>query len=273
MVLDALYALADQRDALILVGAQAVYLRTGDANLSVAAFTADADLGVDRTRLSDLPRLEQAMLDAKFQLGTNPAGRQPGQWFRTVEIDGKPVDIPVDLLIPGQFSGTGSTRRTADLAPHDRLAVRKVDGLEIAIVDNDVVQVESLEPGVDPRSAGIKVAGISALLTAKSYKIRDRISENNPDRAADKDAGDVIRMMRASDPRDIGAIFAELLVNTDVRIKGTASMGLSLLKDQFGRARGPGIEMAERSLAGAIPADTIRGLAIAYVRELPNGTD
>lgn len=271
VLLDALYALAGQREALILVGAQAVYLRSGDANLAVAVFTADADLSVDRRRLSDLPRLEQAMLDAEFRLNTNPAERQPGQWFRTVEIDGIPVEMPVDLLIPGQFSGTSSNRRSADLAPHDRMAVRKVDGLELAIVNNDLVQVRSLEPDTDLRSVGIKVAGVAALLTAKAYKIHDRLYDGNPDRTSDKDAGDVIRLMRTSDPHEVGVTFADLLEETDLRINQTALAGVGFLKDQFGRARGPGVEMAVRALAGAMPEETIRGLATAYVRGLPDG--
>ena len=53
------------------------------------------------------------MLDGGFQLSSNLAGRQPGQWFQTIDIDGIAVEIPVDLLIPEQFSGTGKSRRTA----------------------------------------------------------------------------------------------------------------------------------------------------------------
>ena len=44
VLLDALEALGEQRDAMILVGAQAVYLRTGDVSLAVSEYTRDADL-------------------------------------------------------------------------------------------------------------------------------------------------------------------------------------------------------------------------------------
>jgi len=47
VLLDALDALGVQRDAVILVGAQAVYLHTGTVELAVAAFTTDADLTLD----------------------------------------------------------------------------------------------------------------------------------------------------------------------------------------------------------------------------------
>lgn len=273
VLLDALEALADQMDALILVGAQAVYLRSGSANLPVAVYTSDGDLSVDRNRLNDMPRLEQAMRDADFRLGSGSDRRQPGQWFKTVQIDGEDAEIAVDLLIAGTFSGASAGRRSANLSPHDRMAVRRVDGLELALVDNDFIRIESLEPEIDQRSIRMRVAGIAALLTAKAYKIHDRESDPRPERAADKDAGDVIRMMRTSELREVSATFVGLLNHPDTRISQTAKNGLTFLKDQFGRVRGSGIIMAERALAGALPADTIRGLAMAYARELPDSTD
>ncbi len=46
VLLDALEALQDQRGAVILVGAQAIYLHVGDADLAVAPFNTDADLSM-----------------------------------------------------------------------------------------------------------------------------------------------------------------------------------------------------------------------------------
>lgn len=60
-LLDALEALEEQRDALILVGAQAIYMHTGDAELAVAATTLDADLVIDPTLLKSAPALAIAM--------------------------------------------------------------------------------------------------------------------------------------------------------------------------------------------------------------------
>lgn len=45
-LLDALQALEAQRDALVLVGAQAVYLYTGEADVPIATQTKDSDLAV-----------------------------------------------------------------------------------------------------------------------------------------------------------------------------------------------------------------------------------
>ena len=46
-LLDALDALADQRDAFVLVGAQAIYLHAGEGDIAVAPYTTDADLVID----------------------------------------------------------------------------------------------------------------------------------------------------------------------------------------------------------------------------------
>jgi hypothetical protein len=42
-LLDAADAVAEQLDALVLVGAQAIYLHTGDAHFATAEYTTDAD--------------------------------------------------------------------------------------------------------------------------------------------------------------------------------------------------------------------------------------
>ena len=48
VLLDALEALGPHREACVLAGAQAIYLRVGEADLAVAPFTTDGDLGVLR---------------------------------------------------------------------------------------------------------------------------------------------------------------------------------------------------------------------------------
>ena len=50
VLLDALKALGPHREACVLAGAQAIYLRVGDADLAVAPFTTDGDLVIDPRR-------------------------------------------------------------------------------------------------------------------------------------------------------------------------------------------------------------------------------
>ncbi len=55
ILLDALEALAPHRDAVIVVGAQAIYLHTGEGDLAVSPYTTDADLALDPSALSPAP--------------------------------------------------------------------------------------------------------------------------------------------------------------------------------------------------------------------------
>ena len=68
VLLDALEALGTHRKAVVLVGAQAVYLRVGEGNLAVSPFPTDADLAIDPRGPDDEPSLAEAMKGAGFEL-------------------------------------------------------------------------------------------------------------------------------------------------------------------------------------------------------------
>ena len=97
-LLDATEALAPFLDAVVLVGAQAVYLRAGDTDLMVADYTTDADFAFEPTQLPDSPHLEEALASHGFALR-----RVPGAWL-------SPEGVPVDswsqrnsqAQVPGQ---------------------------------------------------------------------------------------------------------------------------------------------------------------------------
>src|SRR5439155_13892652 len=94
-LLDALDALGEQRDAVVLVGAQAIYLHTGDTDLAVPAFTTDGDLAIEPARLKPQPKLAEAMERAHFRPGI-----QPGRWYCELSEPGVLTSIPDDLMDP-----------------------------------------------------------------------------------------------------------------------------------------------------------------------------
>lgn len=185
-LLDALEALSDQRSALVLIGAQAIYLHTGGAPVALAETTRDSDLVVDPRALSDDPRLEEAMQRAGFH--RNPADPQPGSWI-------SPQGIPVDLMVPALLSGEGG-RRGGRIPPHSPRATRRAAGLEAAVVDHAPMIIQALDP-TDPRAAEMNVAGPAALLVAKLHKLGER--RTMPGRLLDKDAHDVYRLLVTAD--------------------------------------------------------------------------
>ena len=144
-LLDAAEALAEQLDAVVLVGAQAVYLHTGDADfVATAPYTTDADFCIAPDNLSDEPLLHELLQDRGFS-----PGEQPGSWRSR---DG----IPVDLMVPEALAGPGS--RGARLGPHGKRVARRAKGLEGTLVDRKRMEIVSLERD-DDRSVVMSVAG------------------------------------------------------------------------------------------------------------------
>lgn len=200
-MLDALEALAEHRNAVIVIGAQAVYLHTGGINVAIAEATKDSDVALDTRVLGDDPRIDAAMKQADFYL--DPEKKQPGAW---VSADG----IPVDLMVPEALAGRGG--RSVEMPPHDKMAARRAVGLEAAVIDYSALVVPPLDP-TDPRVVIANVAGPAALLVAKCHKIGERVSDPNPNRRADKDAHDVYRVLVKFEPGVLAEKFAILLAD------------------------------------------------------------
>jgi hypothetical protein len=257
-------ALAGHRDAVILVGAQAVHLHCSDSESSGIAYTSDGDLALDPRRLKDEPLIESSMMNAGFLRGIG-GQENPGIWSKKQVISGKEVPVEVDLLVPLEFSSGG--RRSAKIPPHDSKAVLRVPGIEAAIVDHVFVLVRSLELERDQREVQIKVAGIPALLVAKAIKIRDRLESDRPGRLADKDAGDVLFLMSVSEIDRINSVLDHIM-GSDPKVAEVVIEGLNCLRSQFGAPRAPGVEMAVRALAGVKDEGFVRALAPAFVEQL-----
>jgi len=262
VLLDGLEALRDHLEAITVVGAQAVYLRSTEAAVSAAAYTSDGDLGLDPCLLEDEPLLGNALRCAGFEL-LRPD--QPGLWGRAESVHGVETSVELDLLVGSSLVPGG---RGARIPPHDKTAVRRVPGIETAVVDRSRLTISALEES-DGRKMSVYVAGTAALLVAKAYKLKDRFDDSTtkPHRLVDKDAGDVFRLMSVTRPADVAACFRSLIANE--RVGKVTETGLGYLHELFGGAEAPGVRLAISALAGAVPAARIRTLAPAYVRGLP----
>lgn len=75
-LLDALGALQPHLHAVVVIGAQAIYLHTGGAAVALAETTKDSDIALDTRVLPDTPLLEDAMRQAGFHLGPSGTCRQ-----------------------------------------------------------------------------------------------------------------------------------------------------------------------------------------------------
>jgi hypothetical protein len=249
VLLDALEALGEHRDATILVGAQAIYLHTGDAELGIAEYTTDADLVLDPSLLAEIPPLEQALESAGFYGSPSTIG----VWkTRRRTSEARDVDVQVDLLVPATVS-PGSGRRAARLPGHDVNAARKVEGLEGVLVDQAEHDITALDPAVDRRVVRARVAGPGALLVAKVFKIHER---RGSARANDKDALDVLRILQAVPTPDLVRRLG--LIRSDGRSSTTGVRALELFADLFANRGSEGAMMAARAAQPVMDPDQVR---------------
>lgn len=254
-LLDALEALNEQRDAVVVVGAQAVYLRSGHTRVAIAEATKDGDLALDPRELPREPLLEDAMKTAGFV--PDAVKRQPGAWL-------SPAGIPVDLMVPDALAEGGGSRG-ARIPPHSKHATRRTVGLEACVIDNEILLISALDP-VDKRTFNARVAGPAALLIAKVHKIHERRDE--PGRLNDKDAHDVYRLLLATtDMAALAASFDRLL--SDSVSKAVTQRAIDWLPELF--ANGPdalGSLMAGRAEEGVGDPDLVSASVAALAADV-----
>ena len=263
VLLDALGALADHRGSLVLVGAQAVYLRTDEITLSFSAsYTTDADLAINPTTLAETPSLGDVMTAAGFER-TQPD--RPGIWGKPIVVDGHDEIVPVDLIVPEALAGPG--RRGARLTGHGKQAAGRADGLEAALVNRSPMTITSLDPA-DKRAITVDVAGPTALLVAKLHKIGERTAQakTRPDRVIAKDAADSYRLMLHLGAEQAGARFESLL--EDAIAGPSVRKALGYLKTLFGAPAAAGVRLAVGGLSSDVPADRVEVVCVGFTRSV-----
>jgi len=162
VLLDALFALAPHRAAVIVAGAQAIYLRTGDADFAIAPFTIDSDFAINPSLLGDNPQLEAAMRGAGFDLTQWPEGHvEPGTWVTPALVEGRQELnlIPVDLIVPEGAAPPGG-RRGARLGVQGNRAARRILGLEAALIDHSPIEIMPLD-AADTRRIATRFCDLS----------------------------------------------------------------------------------------------------------------
>ncbi len=253
-LLDALEALSDHRQAVVVIGAQAVYLHTGGGVLPLPEMTKDSDLALDPRGLSEGPLIEEAMRAAGFEL--DPERPQPGTWISQ-------AGIHVDLMVPEALAGSGG-RRGARVPPHSTRAMRRAAGLEAAIVDRRLMQIAALARG-DERVLTTYVAGPAALLVSKLHKLAER--EGQPDRLADKDAHDVYRLLAGVPTDQLGETFSWL--GRDPLAGNVTQAALQVLARLFAEGSGAlGSVMAGRTEAGVGSPEVVSASVAVLAQDL-----
>jgi hypothetical protein len=251
VLLDATDALSEQLDAIVLVGAQAIYLHTGEADRAVAEYTTDADFSIGPSDLTDTPLLGELMTAAGFV-----ADQHPGAWL-------SPDGITVDLMVPEALAGAGT--RGARLGAHGKRVARRAKGLEGTLVDRDRMTIHALDPD-DHRSISMLVAGPGALLVAKTHKIAERAGD--ADRIRDKDALDVLRLLQATETAELARRLETL--RRDSISANITSEAITQLGRLFATHDAIGAEMAARAAGITADPQTITASLMLLTNDLLN---
>lgn len=260
VLLDALDALRAHLGAIVLVGAQAVYLRTEGRTAGYQPFTTDADIVLDPTLLAAIPPLGDAMRNAGFVLTD-----EPGIWEARITRPGfdDEIVVPVDLIVPEELAPKAGRRAARLSGGHGKTTARKSPGLAGAVVDNSPIELSAIEPA-DRRLVSVNVAGCGALLVAKLHKLGDRIA--TPVRLNAKDAGDVYRLFDAVSAEDMALTIRVLL--DDPRSAATTAKALAYLDQLFLTPVAVGTSLAVDALRTVLPDTTVTSAMPAYVDEL-----
>lgn len=230
-LIDVITGLVDHREALTVLGGHAVIEVTqGLPSVPPDDTTRDGDLGVIPQLLADDPRLSARMQDLGYET-TRP--ERPGVWSPIAQRD-RSVHVrdSVDLIAPMSLAreGVATTRdiRAARVGPHGKHAVSATRGTELAVLDRTWRTLRSFDdrPGVETY-----IAGPSALLCAKAYKLHDRLDpaelRRNAERLRPKDFADVFRLILTISPDDAAHVFLQGI--EDARIGAAVELGAGYL--------------------------------------------
>jgi hypothetical protein len=201
------------------------------------------------------PKLAESFEAAGFRLT-----QDVGIWSKRASVGDVTAEVNVDLLVPELLGGPG--RRAARLGGHGERVARKARGLEAAVVDRTTMPIGSLEEA-DPRRFEISVAGPAALLVAKLHKLADR---SGTERASDKDALDVLRLLRGISTEALAARLRAL--REDISAAGVTRQALEYLSDLFADRRRPGAQMAARATQPLEDPDTIASSCAVLAEDL-----
>lgn len=256
VLIEALEALGSHRKAVVLVGAQAIYMQVGEGDFGVPPYTTDADIVLDPILIEADPKLDEVLKAAGFFLDRFQANAV-GSWTKD--------DVAVDLMVPASMGGSG--RRSARIEGQAKHIIRKTYGLEACLIDNDLMDVRSFSDENYP-TVSIKVGGPAGLLVAKLLKIDERMNQESSGqskRVNNKDSLDVFRLLNY----ELDDLRMRLNRVLDNPISAQPSeQALDYLKDAFGNPESAGCMMAADAARGYADPDEVRVRASILAKRL-----
>ena len=138
VLLELAEVLAPWWDDIVVVGGVAVQLSLKEEAGQLMP-TMDLDLALDIRSISrsDIPEDMHTRLLAAYYEEPKPGGKA-FRYFRTVKVNGKPIEVPVDFLT-GEGFGSDSNGSVEDV---EGISVSKLDGCELAFHETVTIRLE-----------------------------------------------------------------------------------------------------------------------------------
>lgn len=234
-LIDVIVGLSEHLEALTVLGGHAVIEMTWHLDaLPVPDTTQDGDLGVAPQLLANSPLLFEKMIELGFEAARPD---RPGIWSPIEQRDLPPHErASVDLIAPRAVAAENIRRpiRAARVGAHGKHSVSATEGTELSLLDRSSRVLRSFDTGP---SVEAYVAGPTALLCAKAYKLHDRMEPSelrrNRERLRPKDFADVYRLLHAISGEEAARVFEQGAA--DERIGTAVGLGrdhlIELLRD------------------------------------------
>ena len=195
-----------------VIGGAVPWLLLGESDMAHVG-TLDVDLSLDAEALGDG---EYARLVESLQKqGYNQQDNSPRfQLVRTVPArdGGSDIDVVVDFLMPRHAEIASNTPSLID-----NFAVQRADGADLALMSNEIIDIDGVMPDGTRNCVSITVASIPALLAMKGYAITKRDKR--------KDAYDIYFCIR-NFPDGIDALVAATRPLLDIKTARNGYLGI-----------------------------------------------
>ncbi len=160
--------LGEYRDDIVVIGGWVPELL-----LSGHVGSIDVDLALNHLTLREAgyATIERLLLSR----GYRKSEEQPYMFQRTAVVNGKKIDVEVDLLA-GDYAGTGKGRRHQNIQD---VKARKARGCELAFDLTSEVTISGTLPDGGNDTVKVRVASIVPFIVMKGMALYDRIKEKD----------------------------------------------------------------------------------------------
>jgi hypothetical protein len=171
VLIELTHVLGQYRDDVVLIGGwvpELLFPKSDPRHVG----SMDVDLALNHLKLQEAgyQTIRELLLSRGYQVG-----KQPYIFFRQVEINGRMIEVEVDLLA-GEYEGTGKSHRTQkvqDVRP------RKARGCDLAFELSQEITIEGTLPGGGRDSVSVRVASIVPSFVMKGMALHDRMKEKD----------------------------------------------------------------------------------------------